>query len=192
MQKTTKLQLFKGKLFLRGYTFVELFVVVILSSLLSLAVYTTFVSGLKMWQRIQNISLPQRKILLELEKFSQEIRHILNFTKIGLTGKINEITLPVLSDQEILKVSYLWEEKTFFRKQESFKDILEEKEQVKKKKLISGIEDLKFSFAYPEGEKKEYFWKDTWDKEDGLPVIIKMELKTKDASFLKAITIPVS
>lgn len=161
---------------------------VILFSLLSLAVYTTFASGLRMWQRIQDTSLTQRKALLGLERFSLEMRQALDFSKIGFTGKSNEVSFPVLWDEQILKITYSLGQEALLRKHETFKDILEEKEQSATKGLISDVEDLKFSFAYQEEGKLEYSWKDTWDKEDGLPVIVKMELKTKDAQFLKAIT----
>lgn len=176
----------------KGFTFVELFVVVLLFSLLSLAVYTTFASGLKMWQRIQDTSLLQRRALLGLERFSMDARQTLDFSKIGFTGKSNETSFPILWDEQILKITYSLGQKALLRKQETFKDILEEKEKALIKGLISDVEDLKFSFAYQEEGKLEYSWKDTWDKEDGLPIIVKMELKTKDAQFIKAITIPAS
>jgi len=189
-----------------AFTFVELLVVVSLFSILSLTVYATFASGMRMWSRIQDTSLIQRKVSLGLEKFSLELRQALDFSKIGFTGKSNEISFPFLADsviqdgpsngvvtvKEILRITYFLEQKTLFRKLDTFKDILEEKEQAKIKTLLSDIEDLKFSFAYREEGKDQYSWKDTWDKEEGIPVIVKMELKIKDAQITEAITIPAS
>jgi len=176
-----------------SFTFVELLIVVAIFSLLSLAVYTTFSSGIRIWRRIQDTSILQRRVFLGLERISQDLRQALDFSKIGFSGKINEVGFPFLSaENEILRVSYFLEEKTLYRKQESFKDIIEEKENPKIKSMLSGIDDLKFSFAYQEEGKKEYIWKDTWDKEEGIPKIIKMELKAKDANFTKTVTIPTS
>ena len=174
----------------RAFTFVELFLVVILFSLLSLAIYTTFVSGIKMWQRIQDTSLLERKVLLGLERFSTEARQTLDFSKIGFTGKSNEVSFPFLSDEEISRITYFLEQKTLLRKQESFKDILEGKEQAKAKSFIPQVEDLKFIFAYQKEGDLEYSWKDNWDQKDGSPLMVKVELKTQDAQFIKTITIP--
>jgi len=180
----------------RSFTFVELLIVVTIFSLLSLAVYTTFSSGMLIWRRIQYTGILQRRAFLGLERISQDLRQALNFSKIGFSGKINEVSFPFLSaENEILRVSYFLEAETVYRKQENFKDIIEEKDNPKIRSMLSGIDDLKFSFAYQEDGKKEYTWKDTWGKEEdipGIPKAIKMELKTKDANFTKTVTIPTS
>jgi len=180
----------------RSFTFIELLVVITLFSILSLAVYTTFSSGIRIWRRIQDTSILQRRVFLGLERISQDLRQALDFSKIGFSGKINEVGFPFLSaENEILRVSYFLEAETVYRKQENFKDIIEEKDNPKIRSMLSGIDDLKFSFAYQEDGKKEYTWKDTWGKEEdmpGIPKAIKMELKTKDANFTKTVTIPTS
>ena len=175
-----------------AFTLVEMLVVVTLLSILSLTVYATFASGMRLWQRIQDSGLSSNKTVLGLEKFTSQMRQALDFPKIGCAGKSNAVAFGFLSDTEILKITYFLEEKSLFRKEESFKDILAEKEQAKARKLISDIEDLKFSFAYPEEGKDQYSWKDTWNKEEGMPAIVKIELKTKDANFVKTVIIPTS
>lgn len=167
--------------YFKGLTFVELFVVVALFSLLSLAAYAVFASGLRMYKRVNEITLQKRKAILGLERFSQEMRQVLNFTEIGLTGKSREITFAVLVNDEINKVTYIFEEGALIRKQENFKDILEEKEQVKSKAVIPDVGDLKLNFAYKEAGKEKFSWKDTWNQqEEGMPLAVKLELKTKD------------
>ena len=175
----------------RAFTFVELLLVVTLFAILSLAVYATFASGMRLWRRIQDTSLAQRKVSLGLEKFSLELRQALDFPKIDFSGKNNEVSFPLLWEEDIFRITYFLEQKSLFRKEENFKDILEENEESKIKSIVSDIEDLKFSFAYQEEGKKEYFWKDTRNKEEeSLPTMVKIELKTKDANFTKTVTIP--
>lgn len=176
----------------RAFTFIELFVVIAIFALLSLAVYATFASGMRMYKRINEITLQQRKVLLGLERFSQETRQVLDFIEIGFTGKSQEISFPVLVNDEINKVTYILEEDVLIRKQENFRNILEEKEQVKSKALIPDIGDLKFKFAYKEADKEKFSWKDTWNQEeDGMPTIIKLELKPKDNEpVIKSVIIP--
>lgn len=179
------------KKFRKGFTFVELLIVVSIFSLLSLAVFATFSSGMRMWQLMQARSLVERRVLLGLERFSAEIRQTLDFSKIGFEGKISKIIFPLLSaENEILRVSYVLEQDTLYRKQERYKDILEDNKQIKTRDLFSDIESLKFSFAYKVEDKDEYNWINTWDKEAGFPAIVKIELKTKDVDFTKMVVMP--
>lgn len=176
-----------------SFTFVELLVVVTIFSILSLAVYATFSSGMRMWARIQESTFAQRIAILRLEKISQDLRQSLDFSKIGFTAtEAGEISFPILStNNEISRVTYFLKDKVLFRKLERFKDILEEKAEAEEKKLLFEVEDLKFSFGYQKEGK--YVWKTTWDsKEEGLPITVKIELKVKDADFTKTVTIPVS
>lgn len=177
-----------------AFTFVEMLVVVTIFSILSVAVYATFASGMRMWGRVQDAALSQRKAALRLEKMSSDLRQILYFPQIGFAGKSNEVSFPSLSaNNELVKVTYFFEQNNLLRKQELYKDILEEKkEEVKAKSLLTEVEDLKFEFAYKEIDKEEYSWKDEWNKEDGLPIMVKIELKTQNTDLAKTITIPIS
>ena len=177
----------------RSFTFIELLLVVAVFSLLSLAVYSTFNSGLGLWHKIQDTDMHQRKTLLRLEKISLDLHQALNFSKIGFTGQKNEVSFPLLSGDKILKISYYYEGNSLYFKGENFSDIIENrKNDIKPKELLSGIEDLTFSFAYQEPDKNEYSWKDNWKKTEGIPLVVKIELKLKNAIFTKTIPIPVS
>lgn len=176
----------------RGFTFIEVLLVVTIFSILSLAIYSTFASGLRLWDRIQGEALTQRKALLSMEKLSADLRQSPDFSKIGFQGTDKEITFPVLSGNDIHKVIYILENNTLLQKLENFKDIVEKREETKTRILLPDIEDLKFSFAFQEQGKLEYTWKDDWNKEEGIPKIVKIELKTKDVDLVKQIILPVS
>lgn len=175
-----------------GFTFIEVLLVVTIFSILSLAIYSTFVSGLKLWDRIQGQALTQRKVLLSMEKLSSDLRQSPDFSKIGFQGSSNSITFPILSGKDIYRVTYALEEKTILRKLVSYKDIVEKKEEVQTKKFLPDTEDLKFSFGFQEEGKQEYSFKDAWNKEDGIPKILKIELKIKDVDLVREISLPVS
>lgn len=173
----------------RAFTFVELFIVVALFSLLSLAVYATFVSGMRLWHRVNEITLSQRKVLLGLERISQNLRQALNFPKLGFSGKANEVSFPIIENNEIILAAYLFEDNLLVRNTQRYKDILEENEEVKSKTIIPDLEGAKFSFGYKEADKKDYTWKELWKKEDGIPLIVRIELKTKDNNFFNRLII---
>lgn len=176
-----------------AFTFVELLIVVTIFSILSLAVYATFTSGMRLWKRIDDLSLIQRKALLRLEKISQDLRQALDFPKIGISGKSNELSFPLLSyDNQLIKVSYFLEDDSLWRGQQTYQDILEEKEPPAARSLLSGVEELKFSFIFKEEDKTDYSVKDTWAKEEGAPAAIKIELTIKEETFTKTINIPIA
>lgn len=177
----------------RGFTFVETLIVVTIFSVLSLAVYATFTSGMRLWKRVDEISLTQRRALLRLEKISQDLRQALNFSQIGFSGKSSELFFPLLSnDNQILKVTYFIEEDSLWRRQQTYRDILEEKEPPAARSLLSAVVELKFSFIFKEQDKADYSVKDTWAKEEGAPAAIKIELTVKKETFTKTINIPIA
>jgi len=175
-----------------GFTFIEVLLVATIFSILSLAIYSTFASGLRLWDRIQGEALSKRKIILNMEKLSADLRQSPVFSKIGFEGTSSTIAFPVLAGENIYRATYIFEEKALLRKLTSFKDILEKKEEAEVKKILPDLEDLKFSFGYLEQGKSEYTFKDTWNKEDGIPRIVKIELESKDADLVKQISLPAS
>lgn len=170
--------------------------VVGLFSILSLGIFATFASGMRLWSRIQEATYSKRKALLFLERVSLELRQALVLRRIGFSGKAQEVSFPILSSEgEIIKVTYSFIEDSLFRTQEGLQGILEESgedESLKIKNMFSDIEELNFSFAYKEEGKEKYSWKNTWSSEEGIPKFVKIELKTKDGEFFKTVKIPVS
>lgn len=177
---------------IRGFTFVEVFIVLSVFSLLSLAVYATFASGMRMWNRVNETTLSQRKALLFFERFAQEARQILNYPKIGLTAKNSEVSFPALIRDEIIKVDYLLQQDKLIRRQETLAGVLDEKEtSLKSRIVLDDIEELVFNFAYQEEGKEDYSWKESWEKKDGIPLIIKVRIKSKDSQPMeKSVVIP--
>lgn len=176
-----------------AFTFVETLVVVTIFSVVSLAVYATFASGMRMWKRVDDLSLIQRRALLRLEKVSQDLRQALDFSGIGFSGKSSELSFPILSsDDQIIKVTYFLEEDSFWRRQQTYQDIQLEKEPPAAKLLFSAVAGLKFSFIFKEQDKTDYSQKNTWVKEEGTPIAIKIELKVKEDIFTKTINIPIA
>jgi prepilin-type N-terminal cleavage/methylation domain-containing protein len=180
----------------KAFTFIEMLVVVSLFAILSLAIFSTFACGMGLWRRIQDNAFAKRRPFLVLEKLATELRQTLEFSKIGIDGKSDGISFPILSSEgEIIKVTYSLGEDSLSRTEENYKGILwgsEEDTEGRTRILLSGVEELKFSFARKEEGKVEYSWSDLWSKKDGIPLIVKIELKNKDESFTKTVRMPVS
>lgn len=184
----------------KGFTFVEVLVTVAIFSLVAVCIYATAASGIKVWQRAKDIDLWQRKALLNLEKISQELRCCLDFSnlnfpdiEIGFSGKEDQLSFPILVGDDIAEITYVFkpQDGSISREQSLFKDILDEKGGVSsKKRFLSSVKGLKFSYCFFDVEEEQYKWKDAWSNEEGIPLSIKIELELRDEVFTKTIAIP--
>mgnify|MGYP005634090469 CR=1 FL=1 len=173
----------------------ELLIVVALFSVLGVAVFSTFASGMRIWARIQDASFAKRKVLLVLEKMSIELRQCLDISQIGFSAENSEISFPTLTPQDkIIKVSYSFAQDNIYRASEDFEDILDEAEEkdTQVRVVLLDVEDFDFSFAYLEEGKLRYSWKDTWEAKEGIPKIVKIDLTVNEETFSKTIRIPIS
>lgn len=178
-----------------GFTFVEVLIAVTIFSILSLAVFSTFSSGMRMWRRVQDTASTQRKVIMEFERFSQDLRMMLNFSDIGFKGEVEKIIFPVLSEGKIAQVTYWLDEGVFTRTVQDYKDILDGGKAAKNKRLLKEVGELKFSFPHKKEGDTEYSWENTWKKGEEpqvYPPLVKINLKINDAEFNKTICLPVS
>lgn len=191
----------KGQKSRRAFTLVELLIASAIFALVSVAVYSTFNSGMNVWRRVKEVNIEQRKIVLKLEKLAREIRQTFKYENIGFAGDKEKIYFAQVLDSELVRITYSFDKdkKTLSRGVNSLEEILEEKED-KEKKLepeytayLSNIADLSFSYFYFDTEENAHLWKEEWKEEEGLPLAIKLEIETQDEkNYAETIFIPVS
>ncbi len=181
----------------RGFTLVEIIVAVTIFSIIALGIGSSFVSGLKIWDRARNTDLTRVDFLLTFEKVSRDIRQSVNVPLIGFEGTTSEFSFPVLADDSIVKVTYRFDpsEKTLIRRRALLKDVADKCEEGSfEEKDMLVLEELAFSYFYYDSDKKVYKWseQDGWIKSQGIPIAVKLRGKFKDAEFTKTTFIPIS
>lgn len=195
----------KNKLSLTGFTLVEILIVASVMAIVMLAIYSSFISGLRLWQRSQNLSQIQRKVIIGLEKLSSQVRQGIDFPDIGFNGTKTKFSFPLIIrekdedrvKEEIVKVTFEFdaEDKSLIRSVERYQDILSEGEgkKVSTQTFIPRIEEADFSYYYFVANKPDP-WKEEWKPEEGaaIPMAIKVTIKTKDGNKAATIFIPVS
>lgn len=176
----------------KGITLIELLVAITIFSVVGVAVGSIFASGIKVWRRAEGLNIRQRKALLGLEKVAQELRSSLDFPDIGFSGEKDWLSFPLLVDQDIAKVTYVFDSQqgVIFREENAFRDILDEKEG-ERKGFLPSVSGLSLSYWFFDGDEEEYRWRDSWSEEEGIPLAIKIELMHGDETFTETVSIPI-
>jgi len=190
----------------KGFTLVETLVVATIFSFIGLAIATSFISGMKIWDRAQNTDFLKYNNLLTLEMITRELRQTIDYPLIGFEVKAGELSFPTLINDSVVKVTYAFdsEKKALLRKQLDLKDIVSHKEQenTKEKIVANSLEEFSLSYFYHyfdiDLNREVYAWKevktelDDWIKEKGVPLAVKLQGKVKNELFSKTVFIPIS
>ena len=184
-----------------GFTLIELLIVTALLAVISLAIYATFNSGVKIWQRV-NKQIPEEDLDIFLEKFALDLRNSFKFNGFNFLGEEKRFEFPTLvnspgmNKKTVGKVIYLYDSESNIIKRNllDFSQIYNGEEGTAQE-LLKNVKSLKFRYYLYDKEKKEYLWQDEWLKED-LPLAVRIELEfgngTEIRKFTKTVNIPVS
>ena len=78
----------------RGFSLIELVIVSSLLVLVSLAVFSVFSGGLKIYRRAQSYQGEKADILIFLEKMERELRNTFNYSAVNFIGDPEKISFP--------------------------------------------------------------------------------------------------
>lgn len=187
-----------------AFTLVETLVVVTIFSFVGLALATSFMTGIKLWDRARKTDAFQYSNLLAWEMIAKELRQSLNYTEIGFEIKPQEFTFPTLIGDTIVQVTYAYDsqKKELLRKELDLASIIAVQENIKEKAVLTSLEEFRLSYYYhyfdQELNREVYLWKevqsdaDAWTRDKGPFAAIKLEGKLKDEPFSKTVIIPIS
>ena len=190
----------------KGFTLIEILVVATIFSFIGLAIASTFMSGMRIWDRARNNDIYQYNKLLAFEGLAKELRQSLDYPAIGFEVKVKEFTFPTFLGDSIIKVTYAFDadKKNLLRRQIDLKDTGAniDKENTQEKIVLSSLDELTLSYFYHYFDKDQnreiYAWKevksdqDAWPKEKGIFMAIKLQGKIRNEAFTKTVIIPIS
>jgi len=202
-----------------GFTIVELLIASSIFAVISVAVYTTFSLGMKVWQKAEKLSNEEARVFMKIEKMNRELREVFILKERGLFfwGNKSRMYFPAIVKSEVTKLYYSFDSGslTLVKGSETLKKILADLEEEKKKKEIkqddksdgkeegkerrfprmssylSGVSDMKFSYLGFDIKKNKTVWKDEW-KEETLPLAVKTEIIIKNEKQTSVTFIPCS
>lgn len=180
----------------KAFTLIELLIVTTIFSIVSIAVYATFSSGMNVWRRSKEINIEQERALLKIEKLGRELRQTFNFKDIDFYGSKDKLQIPAIVDFEVARITYFFDadKKILFRSCDRLADILtakEKKEELESKPVVylSNADKLSFSYFYFDMQKSAYLWKEDWEQNNP-PLAVKLDITVKDETYATTIFIP--
>jgi len=178
-----------------GFTVIEILVSATIFSIIALGIGSTFLTGMKIWNRLQKDNFLEQQIPLTLEIIAKNLRQSILSSHIKFSGTEQKISFPCLIGKSIIELTYKFnpQENSIWQIQADLKDILAKKQTVKEKKILSSLKDLKISYLdFADKKQKEYKWKKTWEKTESMPIAVKFEINTENHIYAKTVFIPLS
>jgi len=176
---------------------VELLIAVSIFAVVSVAIYSTFNSGLTVLRRVKNIDLVQQSTMLKQERFSRELRQTVILRKPLFSGAKDRLSFGALVNDIPCRVTYLFDNpaKALMRNADKLAEIITDKGQVdielKSKPVVflSKVKEIKFSYLYLDLKKNLYTWAQEW-KQDYLPLAVKLEVSTDKQNYVTTVFLP--
>jgi prepilin-type N-terminal cleavage/methylation domain-containing protein len=185
----------------KGLTLIELVMVIAMTSIISLALYSTFSSGIKIWQKVNTV-IPNEDLSIFFDKFTTDLRNSLKFTGIKFSGTdtnvgfatlVNSLTMNMRTVGEVI-YRYDSNKETLVRSLRDFSQVYTNDEG-SSQQLSKNIKSLKFLYYTFDTERKEYVWQEDW-LDGEFPLAVRIELDFYDGAkinnFTKTVSIPVS
>ena len=178
----------------QGFTLVELLVIASILAMIAVAVFSTFASGLNVYTRIKTYKRAKIDVLLSLEKIEKDLRNTFRFSGIDFSGEAKRVDFPGLikdrdpKGNEVISLGrvsyYLNTETGSLTKEEQsyFFTIPENSEARDKVKPLAVAEDVNFSYYYFDATTQKYGWKNSWNKAEGVPTAVKIEINIRNGS----------
>jgi len=202
-------QLFKAQTNMRGLSLIELLITVVIVSFLSLAVFSTFAQGLKLWKRALSAT-PDIDSDFIFEKIALDLRNAYQSQMGSFVGEKDSLQFfaygPVSYSaangedgiQPIRKIHYKFDQeaKKLVKNEEMMQALLAPKREAADlayRELLRGVKECRFDYYYPGEKTGTYLWKSFW-RGDCLPKAIRISLKYDDEHIvgnqIKIVSLP--
>jgi len=185
----------------RGFTLIELLVVCGMMAVISLAVFSSLSSGIRLWQRLGNLKMNE-DLNIFLERFSADVANSFEFSAIGFQGKDDSLDMPALVKSQFSrkdipgKVAYAYDRqnRALTRSQMDYSQIYQDS-RVTPKQSLTGVNSCKFSYRVLDNRTKKYYWSEE-SLAGRLPESVRLELGLDQESggyiFNRTVSVPVS
>lgn len=184
--------------YIKGFTFVELLLVTAMLSVIGLAIYSTFSSGINFWLRLSQ-EKNDEDVIIFFEKISSDLRNSFRYRDIDFKGSGDEVSFPVIAEFEtkhgkrkgVGRVDYVFDRRgeSIKVKQSNYSEVYLGRPHYERE-LVNNIRSLNFKYYYYNPEEEKYFWTGSWQSRDDasfgvvaekkIPLAVRIEVEVKD------------
>jgi prepilin-type N-terminal cleavage/methylation domain-containing protein len=191
-----------------GFTIIELLITASILGMIAVAIFSTFASGLNVYNRVQTFGGVQSDVLLSLEKMEKDLRNVFSLKEIDFVGDTKKIAFAGLikkfdaegnQNLSLGKISYYFDNETgtLVKEEQSYPEAISQEGIGESTfKILAFIEDINFKFYYFNQEAQTYDWKSSWTLGEGIPRGVKIEVRFKDGkrdiTLARTVLIPIS
>lgn len=189
-----------------AFTLVELLVAIAIFSSAVTIVYSTLYTGLKSYHRTQQQLEFSRDLDQVIEKLAAELRNSVSPYAVAFApggrsqlGSDNSLSFFTIHDaytqqgmkKVLARMSYVFHDKTLFKKQQLDKDALLDENGFEEEALLTDIESFHFSYlhAEPKETSMAVSWQPDWLAKDQMPYGVAVELTWHDPETDMSLTI---
>jgi len=169
----------------RGFTFIEVLVVVALFAVIGVSLFQSFTMGLKVWRRASGPNFAYRKAVLSLERMAMELRQSRPYPNTTFSGDGREFSFAAVAQGKAYNATYAYRGNALWRNTKVLSapwDPGEERE------AAPGIADLEFSYYGYDLPSHSYIFFDDWDGQtQGRPMAVRVMLDLEDGTHLEKI-----
>jgi prepilin-type N-terminal cleavage/methylation domain-containing protein len=163
----------------KAFTLIELLVVTVMLSVVCLAIYSTFASGARIWQRVNRLSLNE-DVNIFFDRFYGDAKNSIRFTGLRFRGASDVFELPTLTASSALGttipglVVYTCAPGMLLRSQSDYTQVYQSAVAPYRHGL-GGLQSCNFTYYQYDEEQKIYVWVEEWTSND-LPLAIRIDL----------------
>jgi prepilin-type N-terminal cleavage/methylation domain-containing protein len=168
-----------------GFTLVELLIVTVILAIISLAIFSTFSNGIKIYNRI-NSEGTLADLVIFCDRFSLDLSNCINNSLIKFIGKPEELEFasvlnsPRMQKRTVSRIRYAWDSSSEKIKRFTYDySGVYNQEEVPSRQSLDKIKSCVFRYYYLDNQTRDFAWAEEWNKES-LPVAVRMEVELTD------------
>lgn len=180
-----------------GFTLIEMMIVITIISILAVSIGTSFVSGMKIWNRAKNVDFVQGQAMLSMEIITRDMRQIVEVEDVPMEGSLREFTFTCLENAIPVQIIYYFKSGEIMRKRSSLEGILKEDSDGNYlQRSIMSVDNLNFEYLCYDISDEDFFKTSSFEsledeKQEDICYGVIISIKDKIAPIEKTIVFPV-
>ncbi len=185
-----------------SFTLIEAIIVAVLFSVVGLSVLGTFMSGIKVWQKVYQKDSDE-DIAIFFDEFSFNLKNTILYNSVPFKGNKTKLSFATFIrtnskfdglKEGVGEVIYYWnkKERKIFRIVKNLSDIYRRKEE--SRMILGDVDNFKLSYYFYDSKEKKYFWSDEWGQKRipmSVSIYISICCNNKKFVYRRIVNIPI-